>query len=71
MQHNRLSGYTRGLVRLSEQSVEAVLSCSCAGFGSCGSDIALGRDHGFVAEKLHQCVGADVGVGELGRECVA
>ena len=27
--------------------------------------------HGFVAEQFHQGVDADLGVGELGSECVA
>lgn len=54
-----------------EQGVEGVALCGAPGVGGCAVDVALGGDHRFVAEKFHECVDADVGVGQFGGEGVA
>jgi hypothetical protein len=49
----------------------ACLGRSGTGFVAGGSDIALGGDHGFLAEELDQGVNTDLGVGEFGGKRVA
>src|SRR4051812_37233011 len=43
----------------------------CGFFVAGGSDVALGGDHGFVAEERNQGVDTDLGVGELGGKRAA
>ena len=59
------------LAIICQQAVQLVLGCSSAGFGARRGDVALGADHGFAAEELHQGVDADLGVGEFGGKGVA
>lgn len=57
-----------GLPRWRDHPIERVEGRGFTVLDSRAVDVALRRGDRFVAEQLHQCVDADVGVGEFGGE---
>jgi hypothetical protein len=51
-----------------EEVVERVSLGGGTRVGAGAIDVTLRGNHGLVAEELHQCVDADIGVGEFGGE---
>jgi hypothetical protein len=61
----------RDLAAGAKDVVDGVQLGSGTGVGTRAVDVALRGGHGLVAEELHQCVDADVRIGEFSGEGVA